>query len=56
VHGLTDFNVHAAEGMAPTLSASLQAPGTHVVVVRTDRDANVGVHEEVHAAVAEALG
>ena len=56
VHGLPAFNVHAAEGLAPALSASRQAPGTHVVVVRTDRDANVGVHEEVHAAVAEALG
>ena len=55
VHGLPAFTVHAAEGLAPALAASRQAPGTHVVVVRTDRDANVAVHEEVHAAVAEAL-
>lgn len=30
-------------------------PGTHVIVVRTDRQANVGVHDRLNAAVAEAV-
>jgi len=55
VHGLPAFTVHAAEGLAPGLDASRQAPGTHVIVVRTDLSANVAVHEEIHAAVAAAV-
>jgi 2-succinyl-5-enolpyruvyl-6-hydroxy-3-cyclohexene-1-carboxylate synthase len=55
VHGLPAMEVHTADGLAPALQAAQRAPGTHVVVVRTDRDANVRVHDELNAAVASAL-
>jgi 2-succinyl-5-enolpyruvyl-6-hydroxy-3-cyclohexene-1-carboxylate synthase len=55
VHGVPAFGVPVAEGLVPALRAARGAPGTHAVVVRTDRHANVGVHDEVHAAVAAAL-
>jgi 2-succinyl-5-enolpyruvyl-6-hydroxy-3-cyclohexene-1-carboxylate synthase len=53
VHGVPAFGVQAAEGLAPALRAA--RGGTHVVVVRTDRHANPGVHDELNAAVAAAL-
>jgi hypothetical protein len=37
------------------LVAELGVPGPRVVHVRTDRRANVAVHAELHAAVAEQL-
>jgi len=55
VHGVPAFTVPVAEGLRPALRASHAGGGTYVVVVRTDRAANVGVHDEVHAAVAAAL-
>jgi 2-succinyl-5-enolpyruvyl-6-hydroxy-3-cyclohexene-1-carboxylate synthase len=40
---------------AAALGAALRQPATSVVVVQTDRHANVAVHERVHAAVAAAV-
>jgi 2-succinyl-5-enolpyruvyl-6-hydroxy-3-cyclohexene-1-carboxylate synthase len=51
VHGLPAAEVRAAADLAPALSGA----GTRVVVVRTDRAANVEVHAELNAAVAAAL-
>ncbi|MBW8824757.1 MAG: hypothetical protein JF603_00140 [Acidobacteria bacterium] len=54
-HGLPTITVHAADGLVPALDVAAAAPGTHVVVVRTDRATNVTVHDELHAAVSRAL-
>jgi 2-succinyl-5-enolpyruvyl-6-hydroxy-3-cyclohexene-1-carboxylate synthase len=55
VYGLPALAVHDAEGLAPALAAVSSAPGTHVVVVRTDREANVAVHRSLTDAVARSL-
>jgi 2-succinyl-5-enolpyruvyl-6-hydroxy-3-cyclohexene-1-carboxylate synthase len=55
VHGVPAITVHAVDGLVPALDVARSAPGSHVVVVPTDRQANVAVHDEVHAAVADAL-
>jgi len=51
VHGIPATEVRVAADLAPALSGA----GTRVVVVRTDRAANVEVHAELNAAVAAAL-
>jgi 2-succinyl-5-enolpyruvyl-6-hydroxy-3-cyclohexene-1-carboxylate synthase len=55
VHGVAALRVHDADGLVPALTAAVHTPGPLVVVAPTDRVANVGVHDELHAAVATAV-
>ncbi len=57
-HGLDLTAIAEAYGVAvvPSIEAGIAAGGVRMVHVRTDRDANVAVHDELHAAVAAALG
>jgi 2-succinyl-5-enolpyruvyl-6-hydroxy-3-cyclohexene-1-carboxylate synthase len=54
-HGLASITVGMADGLAPTIAATTAAGGVHVVVVHTDRAANVALHADLHAAVAAAV-
>lgn len=54
-HGISTTRVHEPDGLLSALEIASCAPGTHVVLVRTDRQLNVAVHDEVHAAVAASL-
>ena len=55
VHGVPALEVHTADALVPALHAASSASGPFAVIVRTDRQQNVRVHDEVHAAVAAAL-
>jgi 2-succinyl-5-enolpyruvyl-6-hydroxy-3-cyclohexene-1-carboxylate synthase len=55
VHGIGAHEVRDAAGLAPAVASGLDAGGVSVIVVRTDRSANVAVHDELHHAVAAAL-
>jgi 2-succinyl-5-enolpyruvyl-6-hydroxy-3-cyclohexene-1-carboxylate synthase len=55
-HGLPVTEVTSMPDLERTISSSVAGGGVQVVVVRTDRDANVQVHEELIARVAAALG
>ena len=55
-HGLAAVTVHDPELLGATVAALTAAGGSHVVVVGTDRAANVAVHDAIHEAVAAALG
>jgi 2-succinyl-5-enolpyruvyl-6-hydroxy-3-cyclohexene-1-carboxylate synthase len=54
-HGLLSITVESADALPTALGAARAGGGVHVVVVRTDRAANVKLHEELHSAVAEAV-
>ncbi len=54
-HGLPARTAHDSEGFDVALRVAREAPGTHIVVVQTDRRRNVSAHDEVHAAVAQAI-
>jgi 2-succinyl-5-enolpyruvyl-6-hydroxy-3-cyclohexene-1-carboxylate synthase len=54
-HGLATLEPTGAADLATAITASVTAGGTRLVHVRTDRTANVAVHDELHAAVVAAL-
>ena len=54
-HGIASTEVGAARELAPALDAATEAGGVRVLVARTDRSANVKVHQELADAVGEAL-
>jgi 2-succinyl-5-enolpyruvyl-6-hydroxy-3-cyclohexene-1-carboxylate synthase len=53
-HGLASVTVESAAALAPAVRSSVLAGGARLVVVRTDRGANVALHDELHVAVAAA--
>ncbi len=53
-HGVPAQRVGTRTGVQAAIAGALTRGGPRVVVVPTDRDANVGVHREVQAAVADA--
>ena len=55
VHGLTAVTVHDPALLASTVAGLAATPGTTVVVVPSERDANVAQHDRLHAAVRAAL-
>ena len=55
VHGVEGVVVDRADGVVPAVEWARAAGGVRLVVVRTDRAANVRVHERLHSAVASAV-
>jgi 2-succinyl-5-enolpyruvyl-6-hydroxy-3-cyclohexene-1-carboxylate synthase len=55
VHGIEAKAVDGIGQLGEAVASGCAAGGTRLVVVRTDRSANPGVHDAVHAAVAAAL-
>jgi hypothetical protein len=56
MHGAACWTVDAAAEVGPSVTHAASQGGVHLVHVRTDRQANVGLHEELHRAVRDALG
>jgi 2-succinyl-5-enolpyruvyl-6-hydroxy-3-cyclohexene-1-carboxylate synthase len=54
-HGIEAVSVDTAADLGPALHATGSGAGVRLVVVRTDRLANVKLHDELHAAVADAV-
>ena len=54
-HGLPVHRPQTAAEVGPAIADAMTAGGARVVLVRTDRVANVAVHEELNAAIAAAL-
>ncbi len=54
-HGIASLTIEDPEAIGPSIRSTLDTGGVWLVVVRTDRAANVSVHAELNAAVAAAL-
>ena len=54
-HGIPTLRVHEPDGVTAALQIASATTGTHLVLAPTDRRTNVGVHDEINAAVAAAL-
>jgi 2-succinyl-5-enolpyruvyl-6-hydroxy-3-cyclohexene-1-carboxylate synthase len=54
-HGLDVTRIDGAADIVPAIAEAALAGGVQVLVARTDRDRNVAVHDEIHAAIAAAL-
>ncbi len=54
-HGITVTEVGAAGDLAPALAEAAAAGGVRILLARTDRTANVAIHQELAAAVGAAL-
>jgi 2-succinyl-5-enolpyruvyl-6-hydroxy-3-cyclohexene-1-carboxylate synthase len=54
-HGVPGLEVKAAAEVGPAVAASMGERGVRLIRVRTDRSANVAVHDELHRAVAASL-
>jgi len=55
VHGIPAARVDRASGLVPAVTEAVAAGGVRVVIVTTDRDANVAHHRRAHQEVAAAL-
>lgn len=54
VHGVPAERVSSRAGMRAAVAGALTRGGPRVVVVETEREANLGLHAEIHEAVARA--
>jgi len=54
-HRITATPVDQPRDLRPMIEKAAAAGGVHLVVVRTDRAANVDVHDELHAVMADAV-
>jgi 2-succinyl-5-enolpyruvyl-6-hydroxy-3-cyclohexene-1-carboxylate synthase len=54
-HGAAARRLDRQAEVGPAVAGALALGGVHVLLVGTDRGKNVAVHDEIHAAVAEAL-
>jgi 2-succinyl-5-enolpyruvyl-6-hydroxy-3-cyclohexene-1-carboxylate synthase len=56
VHGVESTEVTGGNDVGPAVAKAVTHGGVRVLLARTDRTANVAVHDEVHRAVAATLG
>ncbi|MGI8661690.1 MAG: 2-succinyl-5-enolpyruvyl-6-hydroxy-3-cyclohexene-1-carboxylic-acid synthase [Acidimicrobiales bacterium] len=54
-HGIASLTVEDASALEPAIRSTFEAGGVWFVVVRTEREANVALHDELNAAVAKRL-